>query len=138
MARTVTLVRYVSPFGSPATMQLDAASFHLERDLALWDELEEIGLLDERSLRIGRPRLDDAVFHLSDLPEWIWTSDAGWLDLVRRLVPKAESLARDHGCRYVVVMRSTAGSGDVFRPWRLAVMKRSLVIEGDEVRWETR
>ena len=52
------LVRYVSPFGSPAWMPEAEAKGHLEADDADWVEWSRLGLLDERMRRVGPPRIE--------------------------------------------------------------------------------
>jgi hypothetical protein len=133
MARRATLtilVRYVSPFGSPANMTEEEAGRHLTEDTACWQEWAELGLLDERMLRVGTPRIerqDDPPFRANELPVWEEPSDDSF-DLIRTLVRQAESKARCNGEVYVVAERGG----------RYATFPKRYVIEGDDVRWETR
>jgi hypothetical protein len=123
--KTPRLVRYVSPFGSPASMLPEQAEHFLAEDSALWAILSEQGLLDERQRRIGEPRVGDNDFRLSDLPDWeMPTGDDPW-PTIRRLVRKVEEQARLRGGDFVVVRREQ----------RYATMRRSLLIDGDEVLW---
>ena len=119
------LTRYVSPFGSPATMDREVARGYLRADMATWDLLAGGGLLTEKQLRIGPPRLDDTTFRLAELPEWVEGDD---FDTIRPLVQAAESRARATGERYVVAVREG----------RSAQFQQRYVIDGDDVRWETR
>jgi hypothetical protein len=57
-ARAPRLVRYVSPFGSPAGMTLAEAERHLAEDDALWLELSELGLLADYQRAVGPPRIE--------------------------------------------------------------------------------
>ncbi len=52
------LVRYVSPFGSPAWMLRAVAERHLAEDDRLWRELQEIDALTDRQRRVGPPRIE--------------------------------------------------------------------------------
>jgi hypothetical protein len=58
------LVRYVSPFGSPAWMTRDQADVHLAEDDARWMRLEEVEaegagpMLTPRQRAIGPPRIE--------------------------------------------------------------------------------
>lgn len=52
------LVRYVSPFGSPAWMTREAAYEWLEKDDKLWLELQEVNALSEWQRQIGPPRIE--------------------------------------------------------------------------------
>lgn len=115
--------RYVSPFGSPATMRREEAERYLAQDGSLYDDMEAAGCLDDRLLRIGRPRLDDTLFRLADLPEWV---DGADFDVLRLLIARCERLTRERGEPYVVVTRDGA---------RSAVLPQRLVIDGDETRW---
>lgn len=125
MARAPLLVRYVSPFGSPASMTLAAAEQHLAFDRDLLALMRDAGIVDERVARIGEPRIGDDRFHLRDLPDWQPGDD---FDVIRELVRSCEQLARNEGERYVVVSRGG----------RSAVFPRRLLIDGDVVRWESR
>lgn len=120
------LVRYVSPFGSPASMSPDEAERHLAKDLVRWEEWLALDLLDEHALRIGVPRIGDDTFRLSELPEW-QTPGKDPFELIRALVRQAEQRKRDHGEKYVVVEREG----------RYAVFPARLLIDGDDVRWAT-
>ena len=57
-AKKVRWVRYVSPFGSPASMPEEQAERHLADDDARWLEFSKLGLLDERMRPIGPPRIE--------------------------------------------------------------------------------
>lgn len=59
MPRSTDLVRYVSPFGSPATMARREAEMHLAWDDACWREWGPLGMLDGRMRRIGPPRIEE-------------------------------------------------------------------------------
>jgi hypothetical protein len=118
-------VRYVSPFGSPATLDRARAAELLAQDAPLYALCDEVGILSERQRRIGAPRLDDPRFRLSDLPDWKEGDD---VPALRPLVRKAENLARDRGEPYVVASRDG----------RSAVLPLRLLLEGDAVRWEAR
>lgn len=122
MARAALFVRYVSPFGSPASMPLEDAERYRAQDLDLLALMRDAGAVDERMARIGEPRIGDDRFHLRDLPDWQPGDD---FDLVRDLVRSCEQLARNEGESYVVVSRSG----------RSAVFPRRLLIDGDVVRW---
>lgn len=54
----VKLVRYVSPFGSPAWMSREEAERHLAEDDARWCEWQELGILSEHHIEIGPPRIE--------------------------------------------------------------------------------
>lgn len=55
---TVRLVRYVSPFGSPAWMTRDQAEKHLTEDDRLWLLHQNAGNLSEEQHRVGPPRIE--------------------------------------------------------------------------------
>lgn len=52
------LVRYVSPFGSPAWMTPEQARRYLDEDDARYVEWSQLGLLTEDQKRIGPPRIE--------------------------------------------------------------------------------
>jgi hypothetical protein len=52
------LVRYVSPFGSPAWMTRAEAEKYLAEDDARWLRAQEIGALSEHERAIGPPRIE--------------------------------------------------------------------------------
>lgn len=52
------LVRYVSPFGSPAWMTREQAQTHLEEDDRRWLLHQEAGNLSEWQREIGPPRIE--------------------------------------------------------------------------------
>lgn len=52
------LVRYVSPFGSPASMPLEQAERLLDEDDARWLEWQELGLLTPAQRQVGPPRIE--------------------------------------------------------------------------------
>lgn len=56
--RALRLVRYVSPFGSPAWMSREEAATHLEEDDRLYLDLVEIGALTDAQRRVGPPRIE--------------------------------------------------------------------------------
>lgn len=53
------LVRYSSPYGSPATMARASAEKHLQEDDALWLQHQALGLVDESMRRHGPPRIEE-------------------------------------------------------------------------------
>jgi hypothetical protein len=53
-----SLIRYVSPFGSPAWMTREQAHKYLEQDDKHWALMEEAGNLSERERRIGPPHIE--------------------------------------------------------------------------------
>jgi hypothetical protein len=116
------LTRYVSPFGSPACLDAALAEQLLVEDAALWRLMDDAGILTERQLRIGPPRIGDNQFRLSEMPEWV---DGDDFEVLRPLVARCEQLTRERGEEYVVACREG----------RSTVMPRRLVIEGDDVRW---
>jgi len=52
------LVRYVSPFGTPAWMSREIAEQHLEDDDRRWVLYSQHGLLSEAQREIGPPRIE--------------------------------------------------------------------------------
>lgn len=65
MTRTVTksrqaerLVRYISPFGSPAVLRESIAEDLLARDDAHWLRMQLVGNLSAEQRRIGPPRIE--------------------------------------------------------------------------------
>lgn len=58
MKRPEKLVRYVSPFGSPAWMPRDRAEQLLREDDARWLRWQELGVLSARQKEVGPPRID--------------------------------------------------------------------------------
>lgn len=61
MPKTKTdLVRYVSPFGSPAWMSRAEAERYLAEDDARWLDWQEMGLLSELQRVNGPPRIETA------------------------------------------------------------------------------
>lgn len=58
MKRRERLVRYVSPFGSPAGMSDEQARRLLAEDDARWLEWSELGILSEHHRQIGPPRIE--------------------------------------------------------------------------------
>jgi hypothetical protein len=62
MARTtVRLVRYISPFGTPAWMPRETAEKHLADDDRRWLLHQSAGNLSEYQLAIGPPRIETGV-----------------------------------------------------------------------------
>jgi hypothetical protein len=57
---TPQLVRYVSPFGSPAWMTREEAERHLAEDDKRWLRYSELQLLTEDQRAIGAPRIERA------------------------------------------------------------------------------
>ena len=55
------LVRYVSPFGSPAWMTREKAERHLKEHDRLWLECQELGTLSESQKQIGPPRIEPSA-----------------------------------------------------------------------------
>jgi hypothetical protein len=53
------LVRYVSPFGSPAHMTREEAERYRAQDDKLWLDLQEIGALSDRQREIGAPHIQE-------------------------------------------------------------------------------
>lgn len=60
MTRRVDLVRYVSPFGSPAGMTRAEAERHQAEDDELWIELSAVGALTPEQRQVGPPRIEVA------------------------------------------------------------------------------
>lgn len=58
MTARARLVRYVSPFGTPAWMPRDVAERHLEVDDARYVEWSRLGILPAFALAIGAPRIE--------------------------------------------------------------------------------
>jgi hypothetical protein len=58
--RPPVLVRYCSPFGSPAWMPEERARALLEADDARWVEWSRLGMLSERQRQHGPPRIERA------------------------------------------------------------------------------
>lgn len=58
MTARVELVRYVSPFGSPAGMTRAAALELLEADDARWIRYQAVGALSEHQRAVGPPRIE--------------------------------------------------------------------------------
>lgn len=58
MTKRPALVRYISPFGSPAWMTEEEARGHLVADARFWEELSRIALLSAREREIGPPRIE--------------------------------------------------------------------------------
>jgi hypothetical protein len=60
----MTLVRYISPFGSPAWMTRTQAEFHLRQDDARWchylriEQATKCPALSEQQRLIGPPRIE--------------------------------------------------------------------------------
>lgn len=52
------LVRYVSPFGSPAWMTRAKAREHLAEDDARYVRWQKLGILSEEQRRVGAPRIE--------------------------------------------------------------------------------
>lgn len=64
-ARKPQLVRYVSPFGSPAWMTREEAARHLAADDARWCRLQDAiretgdrGIISPQQREIGAPRIE--------------------------------------------------------------------------------
>lgn len=57
----VSLVRYVSPFGSPAWMSRERAQALMVEDDRLWLLFQEAGNLSEEQRQIGPPRYERGV-----------------------------------------------------------------------------
>ena len=117
------LVRYVSPFGSPATLPAERAQELLAQDTPLWEEFLELGLVTESQRRIGAPRIGDTRFRLSEMPEWVEGADD--FAVIRELVRTAEQHARNRGMGHVVAVR--AG--------RAAVVPTYLTLDDDLIVW---
>jgi hypothetical protein len=58
--KRVLLVRYISPFGSPAWMTAEEAQRHLEEDDARWLLNQRAGNLSEWQREVGPPRIERA------------------------------------------------------------------------------
>ena len=58
MSKEEKLVRYVSPFGSPAWMPRDRAAELLEDDDRRWVLYSQNGLLSDEQKQIGPPRIE--------------------------------------------------------------------------------
>jgi hypothetical protein len=56
--RSPRLVRYVSPFGSPAWMTRDEAQRYMAEDDRRWLADEAIGNLSDRQRQIGPPHIE--------------------------------------------------------------------------------
>lgn len=56
--RAPKLVRYVSPFGSPAWMSREEAERYLAEDDKRWLEWQSIGMLSDHQKQIGPPRIE--------------------------------------------------------------------------------
>lgn len=132
-ARAPRLVRYVSPFGSPASMAPASAERHLAEDAALWARLAAIGGLTQQQRRIGPPRVGDDGFHRIDLPDWDEFApidglangvDAVW-EVLRAACRTAEARGRDRGGQWVVIVRDG----------RVAVTRPAYVLADDSIRW---
>jgi hypothetical protein len=54
----VQLVRYISPFGTPAWMLREKAERHLAEDDARWLLYQKAGNLSAYNLRVGPPRIE--------------------------------------------------------------------------------
>lgn len=52
------LVRYVSPFGSPAWMDREKAEELLAKDDKRWLDFQKAGALSDRERAIGPPRIE--------------------------------------------------------------------------------
>jgi hypothetical protein len=59
-AKVPALVRYCSPFGSPAWMPEADAQRHLEEDDQRWVEWSRLDMLTERQRQHGPPRIERA------------------------------------------------------------------------------
>lgn len=53
------LVRYSSPYGSPATMARARAEKHFEEDDKRWLQDQQVGNVDESMRRHGPPRIEE-------------------------------------------------------------------------------
>lgn len=126
MTRAATHTRYVSPFGSPATIDRPQAERLRRQDSALYRLMRDVGILTEQQRRIGAPRLDDDVFRYADLPVWR-QPEGDRFELIRELVRDAERGFRDRGERYVVAERAEG----------LAALPARLLMPDDVVVWET-
>jgi hypothetical protein len=58
MRKPERLVRYVSPFGSPAWMTRERAQEYLEDDDKRWLMYGDLDLLSEEQRRVGAPRIE--------------------------------------------------------------------------------
>lgn len=58
---TATLVRYVSPFGSPAWMSREEAERYLREDDARWLEWQALGLLTASQREVGPPYIQEGA-----------------------------------------------------------------------------
>lgn len=58
MSKAPNLVRYVSPFGSPAWMTPEQAADLLAKEDARWMRYQELGVLSESQRAIGPPRIE--------------------------------------------------------------------------------
>lgn len=56
--REPVLVRYVSPFGTPAWMPRADAERHLAVDDDRWCRFAAVGILSDRQLAVGPPRIE--------------------------------------------------------------------------------
>jgi hypothetical protein len=126
--RPVKLVRYVSPFGSPACMSQENAERYLAEDQRMWVMLVEDDMLTETQRRIGVPRIGDESFRYRDLPEFR-EPEGDVFDLIRVLVQVTENRQKmeNGGGKWVVIERDG----------RFAVTRPQYVIDGDDVRWRT-
>lgn len=52
------LVRYVSPYGSPAWMPLELARKHLAVDDRRWLRDQELGIISDAQRQVGMPRIE--------------------------------------------------------------------------------
>lgn len=52
-------VRYVSPFGSPATMRREQAEALLVEDDRRWLDYQEAGALSDAQRAVGCPRIEE-------------------------------------------------------------------------------
>lgn len=128
------LVRYVSPFGSPASMRPELAEMYRAQDERLFSQMEEYGLLDERMRRIGRPRVGDDVFRSADLPVWVAIDPDDPEEpfaTMRAFIRTAERDARETVEAYVVARRDEGGTMFTAFPKRLLLPEDLVVWECD-------
>lgn len=56
--RIPRLVRYISPFGSPAWMTEERAEKYRQRDDDRWLRYQAAGMLSEEQRKVGPPRIE--------------------------------------------------------------------------------
>ena len=58
--RKVPFVRYVSPFGSPASMTRPEAEKYLAEDTKRYERYDRLDILTKGQRQIGPPRIEDS------------------------------------------------------------------------------